>query len=162
MERSAGRDPDLDRLAEVVARMIEVPIVLISTIESGLQRFPGAVGLAPALATSRATDELLRAAARALRATFRDSDTLGRLGGDELGVFSVAATMPDLAAIEERLDAEVAHINRDRDGALPLRWSTGAVAFDIESSASLDTLLAEADRRVYENKRRRVGVSAVP
>jgi diguanylate cyclase (GGDEF)-like protein len=109
-----------------------------------------------------AGDELLRAAARALRATFRDSDTLGRLGGDELGVFSVAATLPDLAVIGERLDAEVAHINRDRDAALPLRWSTGAVAFDAESSANLDTLLAEADRRMYENKRRRVDAAAVP
>jgi len=102
-----------------------------------------------------AGDELLRAAASALRNTFRDADTLGRLGGDELGVFSVDLLAPDLEAVTDRLAAEVARINRGRDAGRPLVWSLGIVPFEADTAPSLAALLEEGDRRMYEAKRLR-------
>jgi diguanylate cyclase (GGDEF)-like protein len=101
-----------------------------------------------------AGDELLRDAAAALRTTFRDADTIARLGGDEFVVLSMEAVSPDMPAIDERLAAEVLRVNRRRDPRLPLAWSTGVVSFEPGSAQTLGALMLEADRRMYEAKRR--------
>lgn len=101
-----------------------------------------------------AGDELLRAAAGVLRSTFRESDTIGRVGGDEFVVFSIDAVERDIEKVVSRLSEELGRFNQARDTKARLSWSVGFNAFEAESSTSLDTLVVEADRRMYVAKRR--------
>jgi len=101
-----------------------------------------------------AGDTLLRRAAAVLRATFRDSDSIGRVGGDEFVVFSVDATEQDVEAVTSRLAMELERLNTLHEPAPGLYWSVGFVAFEGAATDSLDALVVEADRRMYETKRR--------
>jgi len=101
-----------------------------------------------------AGDELLRGAAGVLRATFRDADTIGRVGGDEFVVFSVDALGRDIEKVLARLTEELGRFNQARREASRLSWSVGFNPFEAESTTSLDTLIVEADRRMYVAKRR--------
>jgi diguanylate cyclase (GGDEF)-like protein len=99
-------------------------------------------------------DILLRDAARTLQDTFREADTVGRIGGDEFVVLSIQAGELDRPAIAARLAAGLRRINRDRDDHLPLSWSLGTAAFGPAGMPTLDALIAEADHSMYLTKRR--------
>ncbi|MDQ1686032.1 MAG: diguanylate cyclase [Frankiaceae bacterium] len=91
-----------------------------------------------------AGDDLLRRASAAWQATLRTTDVLGRLGGDE---FAVILERTDAAAAEEviaRLDAAVTGF---------VRVSTGLAVWDGQETPA--TLLARADRQMYESKSER-------
>jgi diguanylate cyclase (GGDEF)-like protein len=100
-----------------------------------------------------AGDSLLRLAGRVLRSTFRDSDTVARVGGDEFVVFSIDATDQDPDEVADRLSKELARANETTSGPSQLRWSVGHVCFDGVAVDSLDRLISEADRRMYAIKR---------
>ena len=100
-----------------------------------------------------AGDELLRDAARTLRAAVRDTDVVARLGGDELVVFAADATADDADGLVARIEAERLATNRRREPAWPLAWSVGAAAFEPERSRTLEALLATADTAMYRAKR---------
>jgi diguanylate cyclase (GGDEF)-like protein len=87
-------------------------------------------------------DRLLREFARALAATVRESDAVGRLGGDEFGALLLETEPKRLAAFLDRLYAR-----------LPpeIAVSAGAAFFPTESS-SPEQLVALADRRLYAHK----------
>ncbi|RYE92029.1 MAG: GGDEF domain-containing protein, partial [Myxococcales bacterium] len=99
-------------------------------------------------------DEALRALARALEATFRDADVLARLGGDEFVVLAHSAGTDTVEALTARLQANVARHNATT-GERPFRLSVscGAALYDGRQPRALDALLAEADARMYEQKR---------
>lgn len=89
-----------------------------------------------------------------LLATFRASDVLGRVGGDEFAVagqFSPAA----VAIAEQRLQAAVAARNIEAGRRLPLSLSVGFVTSDADAHDSLKDMIARADRAMYKEKRRR-------
>ncbi|HEY2512942.1 MAG TPA: GGDEF domain-containing protein, partial [Polyangiaceae bacterium] len=103
-------------------------------------------------------DRVIEDAAQALLAVFRERDIVARIGGDEfvalLPNFSAAAREPLL----ERLAAAIAaHEQKGR----PFRLSmSSAITFvDWEKDTSLDDLLADADRKMYVQKRERAGQS---
>lgn len=92
--------------------------------------------------------------AEILRAVFREADVLGRIGGDE---FAVAGefTEPGMVLALERLEEMVAGWNTGPDHPIPLSLSFGTVTSKAESHETLDTLLKDADRAMYEHKRRK-------
>ncbi len=100
-----------------------------------------------------AGDSLLQLAGRVLRATFGDSDTIARIGGDEFVVFSIDAIDQDVEEVADRLTSELARANETTGALSQLRWSVGHVCFDGAAVDSLDRLIAEADRRMYDIKR---------
>jgi diguanylate cyclase (GGDEF)-like protein len=130
-----------------IARRKLLPGMLLFVDLDGLKRTNDRFGHA-------AGDDLLREAGAALRATFRDADTVARLGGDEFVVLSLEAEAVDLPAIDGRLAAELVRVNQRRVPSLPLAWSVGVVAFEPGRDQSLGALMLEADRRMYEAKRR--------
>ncbi|RYE89919.1 MAG: diguanylate cyclase, partial [Myxococcales bacterium] len=101
-------------------------------------------------------DRALRAAAAALRATFRDSDVVARLGGDEFAVFAPDVGPDHEDFFRDRLQAHVAAFN-DSPGDRPWRLSlsTGVTTYDPRERRPIEAMLEEADARMYEAKRLR-------
>lgn len=102
-----------------------------------------------------AGDAVLLRLAELLRATFRASDVVGQLGGDEFVVVAVdTGDDPDGVRLRARLDAALAAPGPT--GAPPLAVSVGVVVHDPRLGArTLDELLADADARMYAAKRAR-------
>jgi diguanylate cyclase (GGDEF)-like protein len=108
-----------------------------------------------------AGDRMLRDTADMLRATFRDSDILARLGGDEFVVLAVDAMPEHSTLLCDRLQRKLAHFSETTDRPYRITVSVGVSVWDPLQPRTIHELLAEADARMYEAKRRRRGVSAV-
>ena len=96
-----------------------------------------------------AGDKLLKHFAKLLTKCFRSADVVARLGGDEFAVLMAGSEVSSAAALERLRDmAEESRIQ------LPgkLSWSVGRVAFDPERHTTIESLLADADREMYEDK----------
>ncbi len=107
-----------------------------------------------------AGDRALAETARLLRETFRDSDVIARVGGDEFAVLTMDSAIHDAQAMLARLGERVSAHNAwlDRDFAISL--STGLALYDGANPSSVGELLAEADSWMYQNKRaKRRGVA---
>jgi diguanylate cyclase (GGDEF)-like protein len=94
-----------------------------------------------------AGDALIVEVARRLAAEVRPSDTVARLGGDEFVVLVDAVPAAHVEKLARRLRRSATEI---RAGAR-VRLSVGWAADDL--SRSTDAVLAEADARMYEDKR---------
>lgn len=101
-----------------------------------------------------AGDRLLRALAEILRATFRLSDVVGRVGGDAFAVLAVEAASLSADRLEERLRARIELFNREREGN-PLRVSIGVARFDSAREIDAATLLEHARDQLQRRRRRR-------
>ncbi|GIW79966.1 MAG: hypothetical protein KatS3mg105_1773 [Gemmatales bacterium] len=98
-------------------------------------------------------DEALKATADILRETLRSSDIIARIGGDEF--VALVADAEDPEYISKRLRQKIDEYNAETDRPFRLSISWGAVRYCPERHASLDELVAEADQKMYEQKRRR-------
>ncbi|MBC8090206.1 MAG: GGDEF domain-containing protein, partial [Phycisphaerae bacterium] len=103
-------------------------------------------------------DDALREIATLLRATFRDSDIVARLAGDEFTVLALNATAEDLTALQSRLQTAINLGNAARaevtDGAkYVLGLTMGIATFDPANPVSTESLLRDADLNLYERKR---------
>ena len=98
-------------------------------------------------------DKVLVAVARILKDTFRESDIIGRMGGDEFAVLAIGAS--ETKAMKSRLRANVEKFNRRNDTEHPISISVGLARCEREGFCSFETLLAEADSAMYEEKRRK-------
>lgn len=103
-------------------------------------------------------DEALRDVAGILRRTFRDSDLIARIGGDEYAVLVRSAESNGVEALRKRLNHQLKNFN---GGASPKRYrisiSIGFAHRPAESVTSIESLLSLADRALYLEKRRRDG-----
>ncbi len=100
-------------------------------------------------------DQLLQDVAELLRRTFRASEVIARLGGDEFAVLAVDSGDEIEAVVEGRLRAAVEAFNRREAREYTLALSVGAHRTSAASSLTLTELLAEADGRMYQQKRLR-------
>jgi len=103
-------------------------------------------------------DAALRAVGDALRGVLRESDVVGRMGGDEFAVLLVNATGDAAASFEARLTAALAR-RQDKesqadDAGLSLSLSIGSASCGPARRRSLDDLLRRADAVMYARKRR--------
>jgi len=103
-------------------------------------------------------DAALRWTAEALKATFRDCDVVGRFGGDEFAALAIEASGQSEACIRKRL-SEYLNSQRRKDTHRRFSISWGTARFDPWNPVSIRELIAEADRAMYQEKRRR---SALP
>jgi diguanylate cyclase (GGDEF)-like protein/PAS domain S-box-containing protein len=97
-------------------------------------------------------DRALIESANVLKETFRESDIIARIGGDEFVVLATetggSPTEVLAARLQENLEAR--NLRRDRDYTLSL--SLGLARYDPERPCSIDDLLIQADKAMYERK----------
>jgi diguanylate cyclase (GGDEF)-like protein len=107
-------------------------------------------------------DAALIATAEVLRRTFRESDILARMGGDEFAVIAFEtdeeSTEESLRArIQGQLDVENAGENR----RYMLSFSVGIAHYDPDDPCDIDVLLSRADTLMYQDKRLRKQAAAL-
>ena len=91
--------------------------------------------------------------ANILKETFRGSDIIARIGGDEFVVMPIETKGDNLEIVINRLQKafEIDNAKSKRDYKLSI--STGTAYFDPLSPSTIDELLSQADRWMYEQKR---------
>lgn len=99
-------------------------------------------------------DRALADAAFVLKQTFRESDIIGRIGGDEFAVFAVDAASETQDALLVRLQTALQRQNR-RAQKYVLSMSVGTAHYDPQAPSSLDQLMAIADTMMYDRKRKK-------
>lgn len=100
-----------------------------------------------------AGDRAITHFARILTETFRDSDVIGRMGGDEFVILLIDAIESDIAGMQALLQSNVdAHnLQAGRDHALS--FSLGVIRVNINSTETMEALLSQADAEMYKHKR---------
>ena len=97
-------------------------------------------------------DEVLQLIAEAIRANVRDGDLVGRLGGEEFGVFMHGANEIIAANVGERIRKAInALFVRSEEVAQRLSVSIGGATF--AGDIGFAELFRVADKRLYEAKR---------
>lgn len=101
-------------------------------------------------------NEALVEFAQILRSTYRESDIIARVGGDEFCVLLVdhSAEVEPGRRLRSALDAR----NASSESAYVLAISIGAVSYDPDHPTSIHDLLERADTAMYEEKRSKKGL----
>ncbi len=99
-------------------------------------------------------DQALIALASILKKTFRDSDIIARIGGDEFAVLLESPDENDELPIT-RLSRNIGDYNAQSSQQYQLSVSVGAAHFDPEYPISIDELLSKADTSMYAEKRKK-------
>lgn len=90
-----------------------------------------------------------------LSGNFRGSDIIARLGGDEFVVLMVNAEDDSTQIVMNRLQSKIESYNEQKNHLFDLSLSIGVTPIDVTENKPLEEILAEADRRMYEQKRNR-------
>lgn len=98
-----------------------------------------------------AGSRMIQSVASILLATFRDSDVVGRVGGDEFAV-AASGTFGIPPTVLERLRTRAAEINSAADLNQQIRFSSGYAVWTAGDKTTFDELLAKADAMMYEQK----------
>jgi diguanylate cyclase (GGDEF)-like protein/PAS domain S-box-containing protein len=102
-------------------------------------------------------DAALFETARILRDTFRDSDIISRVGGDEFAVLAIDINNETAQILLDRLQAFLNTYNGREKRKYFLSLSVGVARFDPRDPVSLDVLISRADTLMYEEKRKKRG-----
>jgi diguanylate cyclase (GGDEF)-like protein/PAS domain S-box-containing protein len=99
-------------------------------------------------------DQALIETANILSKTFRASDIIARIGGDEFTVLITEPKSPDIErAVIEHIENNLLVHNEKSKRGYNLSMSMGIAHFNPENPSSIDELIARADELMYENKK---------
>ena len=93
--------------------------------------------------------------AKILKKSFRESDVIGRLGGDEFVVFQIENTETTSEILTARLQKNLELHNEKKDRNYKLSISVGIARCDPDCTYSLDEMLIQADKLMYEQKKQK-------
>ena len=98
-------------------------------------------------------DEVLRTVVARLSPILRESDTLGRLGGEEFYILLPDTSGEEACLAAERFRALIASVDSVRAGNACLHFtaSFGVSQFDMEDTG-FEALLRQADNALYQAK----------
>ena len=100
-------------------------------------------------------DRALLSMADTLRDTFRRSDIIARMGGDEFAVLAFETSEENAETLVERLKAELAEVNETTRERFQLSVSIGLARYDGDDAVSLEDLLRQAGAAMHEEKRKK-------
>ena len=102
-------------------------------------------------------DQMLRETAEVLVSTFRDSDLVARVGGDEFCVLLATPEDPGAKIALQRLREVAVRRSLEPGRAYRLSFSVGLTEFDPSDPTTVEQLMEAADRLMYEEKRAKRG-----
>lgn len=98
-------------------------------------------------------DKVLKEAAEALEDVFRESDIVGRVGGDEFAVILLDDGQDCEESIKRRIDEKLESVNRNPERCpYPMLMSVGIHRRNSGSGSSLSDLMIRADKKMYSSK----------
>jgi len=100
-------------------------------------------------------DAAIIESAAILRESFRQSDIIARMGGDEFAILQVGNTDGNEKASIDRLHNNVALHNKQSEREYRLSLSVGTSLWDPSGSHSISELVKQADDIMYEQKKSR-------
>jgi len=100
-------------------------------------------------------DRAIAATASILSSVFRESDVIARLGGDEFAVLAAECDHEGQVRVKHRLQAAVEAFNAEGREPFLLSISIGGALYDPRDAATLETLMMQADAKMYEEKKAR-------
>jgi two-component system cell cycle response regulator len=103
----------------------------------------------------REGDAALIETADILRGTYRESDIVARIGGDEFVVIPIGSAGDNIPIIVGRLKQELEERNAKRRSGYQLSLSVGVACYDPANPCTIDELLSQGDRLMYEEKKLR-------
>jgi diguanylate cyclase (GGDEF)-like protein/PAS domain S-box-containing protein len=98
-------------------------------------------------------DRALMAAAKMLIQTFRTSDIISRIGGDEFAILVIDADEALMEKLLMRLYRLINNLNARRTHKSKLALSIGHAVYDPLNPTTLDELISQADQQMYKMKR---------
>ncbi|MBM4135886.1 MAG: sensor domain-containing diguanylate cyclase [Nitrospira sp.] len=93
--------------------------------------------------------------AKLLKETFRESDIIARIGGDEFVILVMEAYDESAEILTARLNANIDNYNARGERRYRLSLSVGITHYDPDNPCSLDELLSQADKMMYEQKQKK-------
>jgi len=90
-----------------------------------------------------------------LRETFRKSDIIGRIGGDEFAVLAIEAAKGNISTINSRLQERVKDHNATNGRSYELSMSIGIARYYPQSEITIEDLVKQADEQMYLQKRKK-------
>lgn len=106
----------------------------------------------------REGDLALIKTAEVLKKTFRKSDVIARIGGDEFALLAIEASQDSRERLETRLSQNLEECNRTEKLRYTLSMSIGITFFNGIQPVNLTELMARADEALYASKRVKKGV----
>ncbi len=97
-------------------------------------------------------DRALKETATILKKTFRETDIIARIGGDEFAILSMQNAEDDTDILTHRLKRNLDEANRNRAEEFRLSLSLGIAYSDPQHTCSLVELLSTADLHMYKQK----------
>lgn len=107
-------------------------------------------------------DRLLQEAAQIIKGTIRRADLAFRFGGDEFLILSIDADCVKNDHLLKRLDGSVEAWNMKSGAAWNCRLSFSHGCSTCHDPGDIDRALAEADRLMYAEKRRKAAENGLP
>lgn len=108
-----------------------------------------------------AGDRAIVVVATALSGSFRTSDVIARIGGDEFLCLLPNAADDDVTQIRLRIASRIARQLESLAQEFPLTVTVGVAVAPPRSQVNLEALMREADRALYDSKRGRPTRDAV-
>jgi len=102
-------------------------------------------------------DLAIKDTANIFRSTYRESDIIARIGGDEFVVIPVESTGNNSTGIESRLQEMIENHNAKRERAYKLSISCGIAYYDPSTPTTIDELLHQGEKLMYEQKQKKRG-----
>lgn len=102
-------------------------------------------------------DRLLINAANILKQTFRESDIIARIGGDEFAVLAAVNASETSEIVLGRLTEHIRSHNTLPDQRYEISMSIGTAIYAPAIPCSLDDLMSRADQLMYEQKKEKAG-----
>ncbi len=100
-------------------------------------------------------DNGLKQLARAIKLSCRHGEIYARFGGDEFIVFAPDATEADAQALADSIQAQMAEYNATSGKPYPVAASIGWHICQVEPDATLYPLITAADKKMYEDKKKK-------
>lgn len=93
--------------------------------------------------------------AEILKSTFRQSDIIGRVGGDEFLALVVQDSPIDVETIIKRINNNFEQASKKNKENYKIEVSIGYALYQPEQQTSIDKLISIADKMMYSNKRQK-------